>query len=85
MAIPQKPKMKPNDEHPNGNQRHGNMEQLQERAYALRLSGLLARWDQVVCDSARLAWVTELLGSEETERDQRSLECRMRSGAHWQV
>jgi hypothetical protein len=46
-----------------------NMAQLQARAHALRLSGLLARWDQVVCDSARLAWVTELLGWEETERD----------------
>jgi len=56
-----------------------NMAQLQARAHALRLSGLLARWDQVVCDSARLAWVTELLGWEETERDQRSLERRLRS------
>ena len=57
----------------------GNMAQLQARAHALRLSGLLARLDKVVCDSARLAWVTELLGWEETERDQRSLERRLRS------
>lgn len=56
----------------------GNMAQLQARAHALRLSGLLARWDQVVCDSARLTWVTELLGWEETERDQRSLLRRLR-------
>ena len=57
----------------------GNMAQLQARAQTLRMTGLLARWDQVACDSARLAWVTELLGWEETERDQRSLERRLRS------
>jgi DNA replication protein DnaC len=57
----------------------GNMAQLQACAHALRLSGLLARWDHVVCDSARLAWVTQLPGWEETERDQRSLERRLHS------
>lgn len=57
----------------------GNMAQLQARAHTLRLTGLLAHWDQLVCDSARLAWVTELLDWEETERDQRSLERRLRS------
>ena len=31
----------------------GNMAQLQARAHALRLSGLLAHWNQLVCDSAR--------------------------------
>jgi hypothetical protein len=36
--------------------------QLQARAHALRLSCLLAHRDQVVCDSARLACVNELLG-----------------------
>jgi DNA replication protein DnaC len=57
----------------------GNTAQLQARANTLRLTGLLAHWDQLVCDSARLAWVTELLEWEETERDQRSLERRLRS------
>ncbi len=57
----------------------GPMAQLQARAQALRLTGLLVHWDQLVCDSARLTWVTELLDWEETERDQRSLERRLRS------
>ncbi len=57
----------------------GNMAQLQARAQALRLTGMLAHWDQLVCDSECLSWVTELLGWEETERDQRSLERRLRS------
>jgi DNA replication protein DnaC len=57
----------------------GNTAQLQARAHVLRLSGLLAHWEQLVCDSTRLAWVTELLGWEETERDHRSLERRLRS------
>lgn len=57
----------------------GNMAQLQARAQTLRLTGMLAHWDQLVCDSARLTWVTELLEWEETERDQRSLERRLRS------
>jgi hypothetical protein len=35
----------------------GNMAQLQARAHALRLTGLLAYWDQLVCDSDRMAWV----------------------------
>jgi DNA replication protein DnaC len=56
-----------------------NMAQLQARAKELRLAGLLAHWDTLVCDPARLAWVTELLGWEETERDQRSLERRLRA------
>lgn len=53
--------------------------QLQARAQALRLTGLLAHWDALACDPARLGWVTELLDWEETERDQRSLERRLRS------
>ena len=56
-----------------------NMAQLQVRAKELRLAGLLAHWDTLACDPARLAWVTELLGWEETERDQRSLERRLRA------
>jgi DNA replication protein DnaC len=57
----------------------GNTAQLQARAQALRLAGMLAHWDQLVCDSERMTWVTELLGWEETERDQRSLERQLRS------
>jgi hypothetical protein len=57
----------------------GNTAQLQARAHALRLTGLLSHWDQLVCDSTRLAWVAELLEWEETERYQRSLERRLRS------
>ena len=56
-----------------------NMAQLQIRAKELRLAGLLAHWDTLACDPDRLAWVTELLGWEETERDQRSLERRLRA------
>lgn len=56
-----------------------NMVQLQVRAKELRLAGLLAHWDTLVCDPARVGWVTELLGWEETERDQRSLERRLRA------
>jgi DNA replication protein DnaC len=56
-----------------------NMAQLQAQAKELRLAGLLTHWDTLVCDPARLGWVTELLGWEETERDQRSLESRLRS------
>lgn len=58
---------------------NANMAQLQARAKELRLAGLLAHWDTLVCDPARLGWATELLGWEETERDQRSLERRLRS------
>jgi hypothetical protein len=42
--------------------------QLQARAHALRLSCLLAHRDQVVCDSARLACDSELLGWDEVCR-----------------
>lgn len=57
----------------------GPMAQLQTRAQALRLTGLLAHWDELVSDPARLSWAAELMGWEETERDQRSLERRLRS------
>lgn len=33
---------------------------------------MLAHWDQLVCDSERLSWVTELMGWEETERERLS-------------
>ena len=56
---------------------NGNMAHLQKRAQALRLAGMLAHWDALVCDPARLTWATELLGWEEAERDQRSLERRL--------
>jgi DNA replication protein DnaC len=58
---------------------NGNMAQLQARAQALRLAGMLANWDKLVCDPDRLSWTTELLGWEEVERDQRSLQRRLRS------
>lgn len=61
---------------PNAN---GNMAQLQARAQALRLAGMLAHWDTVVGDPARLGWATELMGWEEVERDQRSLDRRLRA------
>ena len=53
--------------------------QLKDRAQALRLMGLLAHWDAVQGDTARLAWTGDLLGWEESERARRSLERRLRS------
>ena len=47
---------------------------LQSRAYALRLYGLLAHWPDVVAEP----WVTPLLQWEEHERGRRSLERRIR-------
>ena len=58
---------------------NANMAQLQARAKELRLAGLLAHWDTMVCDPARMGWVAELLDWEETERDQRRLERRLRA------
>ena len=55
--------------------------QLKDRAQALRLMGLLAHWDTVQGDTARLAWTGDLLGWEESERARRSLERRL-SSAH---
>ena len=63
----------------NGTPMNANMAQLQARAKQLQLAGLLAHRDTRVDDRARKGWVTELLGREETERDQRSLERRLRA------
>lgn len=56
-----------------------NLVQLQERAKALRLMGLLAHWESVQCDPVRLGWTQDLLDWEERERAQRSLERRLRA------
>ncbi len=50
------------------------MTDLQKRAQALKLYGLLAHWS----DIAEQAWVEELLGWEEKERSRRGLERRLR-------
>jgi hypothetical protein len=47
---------------------------LQNRAHALRLYGLLAHWPDVVVEP----WVAPLLQWEEDERGRRSLERRIR-------
>ncbi|WP_434718501.1 IS21-like element helper ATPase IstB [Paraburkholderia sp. A1BS-2L] len=49
-------------------------EQLQERANALRLYGLLAHWSEI----AEASWVEPLVQWEEQERTRRSLERRIR-------
>jgi len=56
-----------------------DLPQFKERAQALRLMGLLAHWDAVQGDPARIAWTGELLAWEEAERARRSLERRLRS------
>ena len=56
-----------------------NLAQLQERAKALRLMGLLAHWESLQGDPVRLGWTQDLLGWEESERAQRSLERRLRA------
>src|SRR5581483_1028111 len=48
---------------------------LLERARRLGLHGLCARWDELGAS----AWVNDLLDCEETERQRRSLERRIRS------
>lgn len=52
-----------------------NLEQLRERAIALRLHGVLAHWDEV----AMAAWLAPLIQWEEDERTRRSLERRLAS------
>lgn len=64
--------------HPNPAQ-PGSALPWQGRAKALRLMGLLAHWEAVQGDAARLAWTHELLDWEESERARRSLERRLRS------
>ena len=46
---------------------------LIERARALKLYGLLAHWDEV----AQSPWIEPLIGWEESERQQRSLQRRL--------
>jgi hypothetical protein len=58
-----------------------NMAQLQARAKELRLAGLLAHWDTLVCDPARLAWVTELLDWELKFDTSEHFSCNWRSPA----
>lgn len=50
------------------------MNELQERALALKLHGLLTHWDQV----AEQPWLPDLLEWEECERARRGLERRLR-------
>ena len=56
-----------------------DLPQFKERAQALRLMGLLAHWDAVQGDPARIAWIAELLAWEEAERARRSLERRLQA------
>jgi hypothetical protein len=56
-----------------------DLPQFKQRAQALRLMGLLAHWDAVQGDPARISWTGELLAWEEAERARRSLERRLRS------
>ena len=56
-----------------------DLPQFKERAQALRLMGLLAHWDAVQGDPARISWTGEVLAWEEAERARRSLERRLRS------
>ena len=56
-----------------------DLPQFKERAQALRLMGLLAHWDTVQGDPARIAWTGELLAWEEAERARRSLERRLQA------
>lgn len=53
-----------------------NLEALQARALALKLYGLLAHWEEL---SGEPGWVDTLLTWEETERQRRSLERRLRN------
>ncbi len=46
-----------------------------DRSQALGLHGLLAHWDEL--DEPDGAWITRLLGWEESERQRRSLERRL--------
>lgn len=57
----------------------GDSAHLQQRARNLHLMGLLAHWELVQSDPARLGWTNELLAWEESERARRSLERRLRS------
>lgn len=54
-----------------------NHNELNERAAALQLTGLLAHWDEI--DEQQLAFIHQLVGWEETERRRRGLERRLRN------
>src|SRR5674476_250302 len=56
-----------------------NPADLQQRAKALRLMGLLANWESIYSDPARLGWTKDLLDWEDSDRSRRSLERRMRA------
>ena len=56
-----------------------DLPQFKERAQALRLMGLLAHWDAVQGDPARISWTGDLLTWEEAERARRSLERRLQA------
>ena len=56
-----------------------DMARLQARAQEQRLFGLLAHWETLQGDPQRQAWTHELLEWEESERDRRSLERRLRA------
>ncbi len=52
-----------------------NTDSLMERARALKLYGLLGHWDEI----GDADWITDLIEWEEAERQQRSLQRRLRS------
>lgn len=51
--------------------------ELQQRALAMKLHGLVAHWDELTQD--QLAWLPSLFQWEEVERTQRGLERRLRN------
>lgn len=54
-----------------------NHNELNDRAAALQLTGLLAHWNEI--DEQQLAFINQLVGWEETERRRRGLERRLRN------
>src|SRR5271163_3985864 len=50
---------------------------LQQRAHALHLNGLLSRWAQL--DETQLKWVGDLIEWEEQERERRARSCSSHS------
>lgn len=53
------------------------LDELRQRAVALRLHGLIAHWDEL--PEVELLWVQQLIEREETERRRRGLERRLGS------
>ena len=60
-----------------------DLPQFKDRALALRLMGLLAHWDAVQGDPARIAWTGELLGWEEAQARPAQPGAAAALGAHW--